>query len=65
VLLIAPRTCGLVPVQSTTMRSPVLVIVTNSRIGWPTSMPSSSIQSSKLHVPSGNSLSAARVSRSA
>ena len=47
------------------MRSPRLVMVTNRRIGLSRSTPSSSIQSSKLHWPSGSSLSAARVRRSA
>ena len=35
VLLIAPLTCGFVPVQSTTMWPPFLRIVTKRRIGLP------------------------------
>jgi hypothetical protein len=61
VLLIAPLTWGEVPVQSIVIRSSCLLIVHKSRIGLPTSMPSSSIQSSKLKVPSGRSRIAARV----
>ena len=60
----APLTWGEVPVQSTVIRSSALVIVHSRRIGLPTSIPSSSIQSSKLKVPSGKARSAARVMRS-
>ena len=61
----APLTWGELPVQSTHMRSPCLRRVHSSRMGRPVSMPSSSIQSSKLNSPSGNWLTAARVRRSA
>ena len=64
VLLMAPLTCGDVPVQSAVIRSPCLARVTVSGMGLPNSMPSSSIQSVKLHSPSGSSASAARVRRS-
>jgi hypothetical protein len=47
VLLIAPLTCGELPVQSTAIASSDLVIVTWSGIGFPTSIPSSSIWSRK------------------
>src|SRR5262249_61057690 len=39
VLLIAPLTCGLVPVQSACMAPPLLRIVTRSRIGLPQALP--------------------------
>ena len=56
---------GATTVQSACRLSPVLRSVTKSRIGLPRSMPSSSIQSSKLASPSGRSSIAALVRRSA
>ena len=64
VALMAPLTCGELPVQSKAMRSPDLRTVTKRRIGLPKSTPSSSIQSSKSNTPSGSSTSAAFVMRS-
>ena len=65
VLLIAPRTWSEVPVQSTNIRSPFFSMRQARRIGLSSSMPSSSIQSSKENSPSGSSATAARVRRSA
>ena len=64
VLFIAPLTCSSVPDQSASRLSPCFLNLTNNLIGLPMSTPSSSIQSSKLHSPSGSSDKAARVTRS-